>query len=467
MYCILREDIALRSWKGIDRAYYVRGESMAHGLGRPQFEIMQLANGLHDIPESIELRRLAAAGLVLSCKKGEHTLSDWQKLKQYENRYFPFVHWMITGKCNYNCLHCFNCADNAPLMAEYSWEDAVRLMDEMRDCGVHGVGLTGGEPMLHPRFLDIVRGIHDRGMFVDKILTNGHFITQEKLDFLKAHGQRPLMKISFDGIGCHDWMRNHRGAEEAAMRAIRLCVKNGFPVMVQYNLNRRTMSKLLETACMLDEMGVRSLRILRTSESPRWKENGGGNTLGMQEWFDFTVDFMREYAAGERRMQVIMWMICHLNPVEKTFFLRPVRCGAGQYRDKLPMCQEVRRVVCVSVDGDLYPCMQAGVYLDQMGAKLGNVKKSGLQALLTEGPFIDAACASVGEFIAENEKCRACPHAKYCAGGCRVCAMYLTGNPRMHDPQKCFFFENGYYDQFADALPGYENLRDIREEGQL
>lgn len=462
MYCILREDIALRSWQAVNRAYYVRGETIAHGLGKPQYEIMCMADGLHDIPESPELKLLVDIGVVKPCEKGAGSLSDWQRLKKYENRYFPFVHWMITGKCNYNCLHCFNCADNAPLMEEFSWEEAVRLMDEMRDCGVHGVGLTGGEPMLHPRFLDIVKGIHDRGMFVDKILTNGHFISQEKLDFLRELNEYPLMKISFDGIGHHDWMRSHRGAEADTLRAIRLCVENGFPVTVQYNLNHRTKDKLLDTACLLDEMGVDALRILRTSESPRWKENADGMTLSMTEWHDFALDFMKAYAAGKHRMKAIMWMICHLDPEEKTFRLRPVRCSAGQYNEKLPMCQEVRRVACISADGSLYPCMQAGVYLNQLGMELGNVKTSSLRSLLTEGPFIDLACASIGAFVEGNSKCRDCQHVEFCAGGCRVCAMYLTGNPKLHDPHKCFFFENGYYDKFVDALPGYENLTEIR-----
>ena len=45
--------------------------------------------------------------------RGEENLTDWQKYRHCENRYFPKVNWMITGKCNYNCLHCFNAADNA------------------------------------------------------------------------------------------------------------------------------------------------------------------------------------------------------------------------------------------------------------------------------------------------------------------------------------------------------------------
>ena len=464
MYAILREDIALRAWKGVPRAYYVRGEDMVHGLGEKQFEIMRMCDGLQDIPESRELTLLLGAGMVQACEKGQRSLSEWQKLRVHENRYFPTVHWMLTQKCNYNCLHCFNCADNAPLHTEYAWEDAERLLDEIEACGVHTVDLTGGEPMLHPHFRDILQGLCDRGLMLGRLLTNGSFITPELLQWMKSLGLRPQFKISFDGAGHHDWMRGRKGAEQQALRAIRLCIEHDFPVMVQYNLNRRTMDALMDTARMLDAMGVQAMRILRTSESPRWKDNGEGLTLSMTEWHDATVDFMQRYAAEEHRMQVLMWMICYLDPVEKTYQLRPVRCRAGKFNEKLAMCTEVRRVACIAADGSLYPCMQAGVYLDQLGMKLGNVKEAGLKPLLTEGAYVDMACETIGQFLARNEKCRSCKYARFCAGGCRVCAMYLTGDPDRHDPHKCFFFENGYYDRFVQALPGYENITPIEED---
>ena len=34
------------------------------------------------------------------------------------------MNWMITGKCNYNCLHCFNASDNSPLVSEFTLSEA-------------------------------------------------------------------------------------------------------------------------------------------------------------------------------------------------------------------------------------------------------------------------------------------------------------------------------------------------------
>lgn len=65
--------------------------------------------------------------------------------------------------------------------------------------------------MLHKNFFDIIEGIYKRNMFVEEINTNGYYITADALERLKKIGCIPLMKISFDGLGFHDWMRNREG----------------------------------------------------------------------------------------------------------------------------------------------------------------------------------------------------------------------------------------------------------------
>ncbi len=103
--------------------------------------------------------------------------------------------------------------------------------------------------MLHKNFFDIIEGIYKRNMFVEEINTNGYYITAAALERLKKIGCIPLMKISLDGLGFHDWMRNREGAEENALNAIKLCIENGFPVKVQTNVNRKNLDSMLK--CVL------------------------------------------------------------------------------------------------------------------------------------------------------------------------------------------------------------------------
>jgi len=116
-------------------------------------------------------------------------------------------------------------------MTEWSFEEICDLLDQARDCGIASFTITGGEPMAHRRFLDILREIYKRDMTVFELNTNGYSITREILDEMREMGCCPQIKISFDGVGAHDWMRERRGAEESALKAVKLCAENGFRVM--------------------------------------------------------------------------------------------------------------------------------------------------------------------------------------------------------------------------------------------
>lgn len=209
-----------------------------------------------------------------------------------DNLHFPALSWMITGKCNYNCLHCFNAADNARLQSEFTMEEAKRLIKEAQECGINAFTITGGEPMLHPNFMEIIRGIHSHGMYVREINTNGHFITKDILTEMKSFGCMPRIKISFDGIGHHDWLRNRESAEEDALKAIRLCIENGFRVKAQTNVHRLNVDTILLTAKLLGDMGLDEMRIIRTTEAPRWEENAGDACLTIEEYFDSMTAFL-------------------------------------------------------------------------------------------------------------------------------------------------------------------------------
>ena len=76
-------------------------------------------------------------------------------------------------------------------------------------------------------------------------------------------------------------MRKREGAEKDALRAIELCIKNGFSVKVQTNVNRKNLDSMLKTMELFDKMGVGETRIIRTTEAPRWVQNAGDATLTM------------------------------------------------------------------------------------------------------------------------------------------------------------------------------------------
>ena len=221
MYYRLNDNIALRRWRYVDRAIYFKDEDCAASVSKDEFEILLLCDGNHDLKGSFIIDNLVKRHYIERCEQGKEP-SEWSKLKTYDNLYFPRMNLMITGKCNLNCLHCFNAKDNAPLNSELSFENILSILDQASEIGVHGFTLTGGEPLVHKRFLDIVKAIYERNMMVFELNTNGLLLTQEMLDTFKEIGCNPLIKISYDGVGYHNWIRQHPKAEELTIKAIEL-----------------------------------------------------------------------------------------------------------------------------------------------------------------------------------------------------------------------------------------------------
>jgi hypothetical protein len=137
MYCKVCETVSLRSWLLVPYAFYRRGEIFAQKLEKDEFELMQRCNGEQELEESNLLRSLILRSFLQELKGPELHPVDYRFCA---NRYFPRINWMITGRCNYNCLHCFNAADNERLQSEFSWEEcifAARRGGEVRRSCVH------------------------------------------------------------------------------------------------------------------------------------------------------------------------------------------------------------------------------------------------------------------------------------------------------------------------------------------
>ncbi len=460
MRYIVQEPYALRSWRHIPAAYYSREETFARPVPVREWLTLLDCDGGHEIGPSKEIESLLAKGLIRPAEEGE-MLSPWQQYRHYDNLYFPQMNWMLTGRCNLNCRHCFNAADLSPLATQWSWPDAERLMDEARDCGIHRVTITGGEPMLHPQFMEILRGIHERGMAVIELNTNGAFLTDQILEEMASFGCRPLMKISFDGVGHHDWLRAAPGAEEKTLAAFRLCIRHGFETAAQINVHRKNVESMLPTLCLLDEMGVSKARIIRTSDSPRWLQMADGQTLSFREYYDRMLDVIRAYVQEPHKMSVRIWQMLDLFSAEKKYRIYAARCGDGDYADSLPVCRSNRSMVAVTSSGEVVPCMQMSGYYEGHGISLGNVRQDGLQKLLQSGPYVEECGCCAGTFRMECAECAACPYFKYCLGGCRALGLAATDDPRGKDPSKCLFFKEGYYGSIVRTLVGWQNTDPI------
>ncbi len=81
----------------------------------------------------------------------------------------------LTYRCNWRCVFCYNPRHHD--LRGLSTARWLSLLDELRALGTLYVALTGGEPLSHPEFLTIARGVRERA-FALRILTNGALVTE-------------------------------------------------------------------------------------------------------------------------------------------------------------------------------------------------------------------------------------------------------------------------------------------------
>lgn len=462
MYYRLKDRIALRKWRYVDRAIYMKGVENAVGATKEEFALLLQCDGEQDLSPSPELEDLQKRGFIEPCQKGEKP-SAWSSLHEYDNYYFPKMNLMITGKCNLNCLHCFNAKDNAPLNTELTFEQVLSILDQARDIGVNAFTITGGEPLVHKRFLDIVRAIYERDMFIFELNTNGLLITQEMLDEFKRLGCYPLIKISFDGVGYHNWIRQHPHAEERTLKAIALCIQNGFHVKAQVQVNRKNVDVMLDTARLLDEMGVSEMRMIRTTEAPRWEKNSPDSSLGFEEYYERMTEFAKAYIHSGMKMVIDVWQLLRLYPSMKAYELVPVACSKDEFNLRIPMCKGNRGMIAVSSGGEVVPCLQMSGWFLKRRISLGNVLKTPLKELVRESDYLGLAMAPLLKQIVENDKCGNCKYYKACTGGCPALGLLYSSNGDYYheDILKCIFFENGWYDRINQELKDWHLTKSL------
>jgi radical SAM protein with 4Fe4S-binding SPASM domain len=134
----------------------------------------------------------------------------------------PITVWNITRTCNLRCVHCYSDSNAMQYPGELTWEQMQNVVKDLAAYQIPSLLLSGGEPLIHPRFFDLVDTASEAGLKLT-ISTNGTLITPEKAARLKA-ANVAYVGISLDGIGeIHDQFRRKEGAFDAAVRGFKNC----------------------------------------------------------------------------------------------------------------------------------------------------------------------------------------------------------------------------------------------------
>jgi uncharacterized radical SAM superfamily Fe-S cluster-containing enzyme len=110
----------------------------------------------------------------------------------------------LTNRCNLKCPICFANANAAGYVYEPSYEEIVAMLENLRNerpVPCPAVQFSGGEPTIHPRFIDVIKKAKELGFAQIQIATNGIKIAQEE-GFIQKAAEAGLNTIylQFDGL---------------------------------------------------------------------------------------------------------------------------------------------------------------------------------------------------------------------------------------------------------------------------
>jgi len=136
------------------------------------------------------------------------------------------VQFDITRRCNLSCIHCYQLRSRA----ELDGPSIRRILDDLAQSKVLMLSFSGGEPLLHPAFFEILdhaRNLH----FAIKVTSNGTLIDEKAAARLgeAGVGEVSISLYSLDP-GIHERVTLVEGSHAKSMAACRFLKSAGVPV---------------------------------------------------------------------------------------------------------------------------------------------------------------------------------------------------------------------------------------------
>jgi len=302
-----------------------------------------------------------------------------------------FMRIHLTQKCNLTCVHCY--ADSSPWAATDSsitLERWCRLLDDFAATGGEQLLLTGGEALLHPDCVPIMRHAHELRVKV-VLFTNG-FLVPRYLDDIARYVDEVQVSIDGPTPASNDRVRG-AGSFGRAVHAVDLLLEKT-DVHVRVN-----------TVAM--EQNWDDLRRNYLSFADRWSTHD----------VEFRIGFgVTEHGRAEGLNDGLE--VSETRPVVNELLTKVYGGRQPIIARRNPSCGYAEQVV-VGQDGSIHPCHLM----------------DGALAHIDDGPYRDLIAriaATAGQYDVDHTLgCNRCDIRYLCGGTCRVMNGKGTGNRRV------------------------------------
>ncbi len=350
----------------------------------------------------------------------------------------PIVVWNITRRCNLKCLHCYQDSDAKHYPGELDWKQCQNVIDDLAQFKVPALLLSGGEPMIHPRFFELAKYATGHGLRLT-LSTNGTLIGAEEARQLKEIGFS-YVGISLDGMGVtHDHFRGRRGAFEKAVAAFRHCKAVGQKVGLRLTLSRHNIDDLDNILDFIEREDIERVCFYHLVYSGRGADLIEVPHDDTRRALDQILDRTAKWASEGRPREVLTVD----QPVDGPYlYLRLLREDPERAAKAMELLTWNGGGANSSGTGISNIDTQGNVHPDQFwhDLTLGNVKERPFSEIWTnrDHPELNALRKRKDHLTG---KCSTCRWLQVCGGGFRVRALQMTGDFWAPDPS-CYLRED-------------------------
>ena len=312
----------------------------------------------------------------------------------------------LTSKCNERCVHCY--IPHKFKLYDITDKMYYSVLEQLSKMGVLSVTLSGGEPMVHPKFKEYLRAAKKYDFYVN-ILSNLTLLDDETVQIMKE-GNVSSVQVSLYSMipEHHDAITKLPGSFEKTKAAILKLIENGLPLHVSCPTMKANKDDYGDVLRWCHEHKIRAQTDYIMMAEYNHETENLANRLSVEE-------------CGKVISDVMMDDVDYQNAILATDFVQ--RCNDVQFNPERRLCGVGISSCCMVANGNVYPC--AG----WQEMVLGNLNDSSLQEIWDNSEKIKWLRGLKMKDLGGGECCK-CDKAAFCAP-CMVrnANESPTGNP--------------------------------------
>ncbi|MEQ7330483.1 radical SAM protein [Xanthomonas campestris pv. campestris] len=182
----------------------------------------------------------------------------------------------LTNVCDLHCAYCYAPKHKASLHTD----QVLGWLKELDTEGCLGIGFGGGEPTLHPDFVDICKRVAGETQLAVTFTTHGHRLTPQLVESLK--GSVHFARISVDGVG--RTYEQQRGKQFASLLRGVESIATLSPFGINVVVNERTVVELDAMSELAQKVGASELLLLPQQATTAVASMDGVVGRALQDW---------------------------------------------------------------------------------------------------------------------------------------------------------------------------------------